>query len=269
MTHPAYAGLYPAPAIPGKTGGNGSPFDPAAIERDRAANAALSEATSPLQPLFPEPLIERAYFHQITVPSGLSATAGNGPAWYLLRQITAGGSIRPFQLSAVSWVMHPPDVDGVGVSGQVAAGTAAGNALPWGDTTGTSAAIVVLRNPNMPVGTWTFAPAQIPGIELASATGTYGAPNSATLINPANGAEPYLHAQPFPGGKWSSNPPAQSIGRRMFLPASPRFRSGERLGLALVIGRSFVHSLAANRVLCGRAEVSLELLPLDGTRPLQ
>lgn len=256
MSHHNYNPANPynfSPAF-GRTAGRGGAqaFD---TETREQIDMLRQAARSPFSDVLPVMKPIRAYFNQITVPAGLSVPAGFS-AWYGLRSITFPGDFsQDAMLGGYSATMMAADVNGAGISGQILAAGGAGTALPWGDNTGSSAAIIIGRNLGITQNAWSaLRTPDVAGIEMT----TVGAPPAQSLVSTGVSSEIPIILR-FPPGKWSDTLPLYSELRTMFLPFQFPLLQGSTLDVALVVARNVVDSLAASRVLCGRAEVTLAI----------
>jgi len=205
-----------------------------------------------------EPNVAQA--RQIQVTPGLAFASGNA-AWFGLRRIVSGEQpvCSEFGLEGFHIDMLSCDVDGVGFGARVGAYVAgvAYTALPWGDTYGTTAAIVIGVNLPMKLNGWTEAPCAVPGI----ADGDAAMPVADRQVdNPPL----YLDAYNFPVGKVGGD--CGWLSQQVEFTRLHRVPKGSTLDVALVLGRNYVNGLADAHLICARVRVGLRLCLLDPTK---
>lgn len=199
------------------------------------------------------PIFERvapAYFHQIAAPIGAVIPA-RCSAWYGLSSLSPGQNGLPeFGFAGCDVDMLSPDVSGTGITGQVNPVAGADpKAVAWGDANGNGCAMVVGINLPCGVGAWSYAPADIPGMDPGVG---YGA---ARTLGSQNGANDYLLVEHFPPGDLGLGTGWIRAFRNILGSVRP-VPTGSRLDIALVIGAKYLQGLAAGtRIVCGRGSI--------------
>lgn len=225
-----------------------NPADLRQVESNRTARGdgpkqrISPEATQTRSPLFDFGLplyTVSAYFHQISIPTGVDIPS-QASAWYPLRKQALPSDC---MFIGAHIDLMACDVDGAGGGG-------ATSPAAWGTSTGTGAWMVAGNYPNLDLNTWKGQSAHLPGVEIQSA----GTRPADSLISPENPVE-YALAEAFPAGKWSDTQPARNNKTYSHLPAGVRFRENDSFVISLVVGRDVVHNLGAAKTLVGRGYV--------------
>ncbi len=232
-------------------------FDPhrtAAGVRPRSlADAVERQATAPVRRigeddprrgvadllgLLPSVSAFQAWFAQISVPVGLTASAGDS-AWFTFGSIRIPQDMPPSALVGLDVELLPTDNAGAGDG-------VAASPLAWGDARGRAAALVVSRDLPGPFQTWSFRPANLPMVET---TGLLGQRSSAR----------YFYVSRFPTGKLNDTAANKMRAAERWAPHVYRLPSGSRLDFALAVRASAVTGGVGVRQLCGDVLVTAYL----------
>jgi hypothetical protein len=205
--------------------------------RDRTTDAAspLFDFLLPLQTV-------TARFHRIPVPSNFNPPA-NTQAFYPLRVFTAAADMVFF-----------------GARWQLCAGNISSAAIgepAWGDLTGSSAALVAVRQYFTPK-TWVGTGLCIDGLDRPGTTGP-------TMVEPDGGGPEilwYVHTPP--GDFASANGAPVLSGSYSTLPAGQLIRAGESISIGLAMRSNYVASLGTTGTVIGRGFATLNFVTDTG-----
>lgn len=213
-----------------------APFSPA-LDRVRAENEErVRDQRSPLADLLPTFRVVRAWATRIAIPSGFTVPSGHS-AWYGLASLRIPGDFgQDFALSAVRIEQAATDNAGGG-----------GEFVSWGDTMGSSAAVVVGTRLPIQSGSWTTAVADVVGVE------TSGAP-----ILTTNHPRELIVEQSFPPGGYADATPNKWTIVQEFGAFVYRLTSGDALDVALVLNGAQAQA-GANKTLRCHIGVQIKL----------
>jgi hypothetical protein len=208
------------------------------------AGGSVGHGVQVIQSLRPQGLVVASYFDRITVPAGLTITAGQS-AWYGLLQLRSdesGPVGDEFSVDQARIELGPTDPSGMGHSSEAAP-------LTWGTTLGLRAAIIIgIGLDWVRFNAWSSGAVQAPGIE------------DAHTLNGQNPAR-YLVRQGFPPGKINDTIPAKIPYSHPLGVGVARVQRNQTLTVALVLRRDTVNNLAAQKTLCGYGLVQLNVQP--------
>lgn len=203
--------------------------------------------------------IETAHFYLVNVDSPFVPDGQHG--WYGLKRIRPGREVAGLALLHVSAQLAPTDNQGAGLPGGSGAGWP--DAIAWGTSRGTGAAIVIGKNLPCEQGQWAFAPASIPGIDPENA-----AADPRTLNSAADGASPGYYATFFfPAGSWNDAAILRDPREHPLGGAAARIGRSDTLDVALVVCGQQLNGQTGG--LAGHAYVELVCADVVGAPPLR
>jgi hypothetical protein len=176
-----------------------------------------------------------AYFHNITVPGGVTIASGES-AWFVFGSWRVGADVGECSVAGATFDMLPTN------------STGSGGGISWGDAKGQSAAVVVGVNLGLPFQTWASAAAHIPAIET-SGFGLLG----------SRGNRAYLCRQKFPSGTYADANPSRVRVLDRTLPLVRRCPRNTTIDVALVMRSSY----ASAGTLIGEVAVDVLIVPSD------
>jgi hypothetical protein len=205
--------------------------------RDRTTDASspLFDLLLPLQTI-------TARFHRISIPGNFNPPA-NTQAFFPLRVFTAAADMVFF---GARWQL---------CAGNIASATIGEPA--WGDATGSSAALVAVRQ-KFAEKTWVGTGLCIDGLDRPGTTGQ-------TMIEPDGGGPEllwYVHTPP--GDFASSNGAPVLSGSYSTLPAGQLIRAGESVSVGLAMRQNYVANLGSAGTIIGRGFATLNFVTETG-----
>jgi len=179
---------------------------------------------------FPDAEVYSGGFTSIAVPSGYTVPSGQTALYGLASVESDKDTDGEFGLMAVR-------------GHTIATDNTAANASAWGTANGLGAFVLVGRNLGTTPGQWVNMTTAIPSLGGETDTGQRSGFRSKIVAMVA-----------FPPGSQASGSEAAFIGAQSFSPSAPRFRSGDRLEIALAVIGSQIQA-AADDTIQGFAQV--------------
>jgi hypothetical protein len=199
----------------------------------RNIDAALNDRPQrPLVQQFPQAITYQFGFRAL--PLANTAIAASDDAWYKLASVTPEELGTQFFWMGYRCEMNACDVDGAGDDDF----PSSPDVQPWGNATGSGAAIVIGLNLPGSLGSWSSGPATTPFVR--SFTGRITRLNNDRVV------------LSFPTGKYNDAPRPAILRANQTTPLAHLVKFGQRLDVSLVVGRGFVNNVTKSTGIVGR-----------------